>query len=185
MARLRSLSLVAVLAALFSLLAAVPAAAKSFNLTNADVQIVVEPDGSVLVTEYITYDFDDLFTGAWRDIPLRAGEDIVDVQVGEAGAPYRPGAPTELGSQGEAGTFGVEARAGFVRVVWHYEAFIEARTFTITYRMLGLAVAYDDVVDVNLKVWGDQWDQPLGNLYATMDLPGQPASGDVLVWGHP
>ncbi len=103
----------------------------------------------------------------------------------EQGVDYRPGAPTELGSQGEAGTFGVERRAGFVRVVWHYEAFIEARTFTISYRMVGLAVAYDDVVDVNLKVWGDQWDQPLGHLSATLELPGEQVSGDVLVWGHP
>ena len=167
------------------MLTAVPAAAKSFNLTNADVEVVVEADGSVRVVEHLTYDFDGLYMGAWRDIPLRAGEDVVDVEVGEAGVSYEPGAPTELGSQGDSGTFGVERRAGFTRVVWHYEAFNEPRTFSISYRMLGLAVAYDDVVDVNLKVWGDQWDQPLGHLYATLELPGVFSSGEVLVWGHP
>ena len=31
----------------------------------------------------------------------------------------------------------------------------------ISYTLRGLAVAYDDVVDVNLKVWGDQWDESL------------------------
>jgi hypothetical protein len=81
----RSVGLVAILATLASLLIAAPAAAKSFNLTNADVEIVVEPDGSVSVTEHITYDFDGSFTGAWRDIPLRAGEEVVDAQVAEGG----------------------------------------------------------------------------------------------------
>ena len=41
--------------------------------------------------------------------------------------------------------------------MWRYQAEDEARTFTIRYRFTGLAVGYDDVVDVNLKVWGDEW----------------------------
>ena len=49
------------------------------------------------------------------------------------------------------------------------------------YVIAGLAVAYDDVVDVNLKVWGDEWEQPLGRLTATMTGPGEV----VRAWGHP
>ena len=40
----------------------------------------------------------------------------------------------------------------------------------------GLAVAYDDVVDVNLKVWGDEWKQPLGRLTATVGRPRRRSS---------
>jgi hypothetical protein len=32
-------------------------------------------------------------------------------------------------------------------------------------------VAYDDVVDVNLNVWGDAWSAPLPSLRATLRLP--------------
>ena len=49
-----------------------------------------------------------------------------------------------------------------MRIVWHYRASDERRTFTISYRFRGLAVAYDDVVDVNLRVWGDHWPVGLG-----------------------
>ncbi len=45
----------------------------------------------------------------------------------------------------------------------------------------GLAIGYDDVVDVNLKVWGDEWEQRLGRLTATMRGPGDV----VRAWGHP
>ena len=54
-------------------------------------------------------------------------------------------------------------------------------TFTIRYRFSGLAVGYDDVVDVNLKVWGDEWEQSLGRLTATMSGPGRV----LRAWGKP
>ena len=45
--------------------------------------------------------------------------------------------------------------------MWHFQALSEPRTFTLTYRLSNVAVAFDDVVDVDLNVWGDQWDQTL------------------------
>ena len=65
--------------------------------------------------------------------------------------------------------------------MWRFQTNGGARTFTLRYRFSGLAVGYDDVVDVNLKVWGDQWSVPLGRLRSTMSGPG-----NVLkAWGHP
>jgi len=66
---------------------------------------------------------------------------------------YRPGANTELGGFGLPDTFGVTEIDDGIRIVWHYRALSERRTFTVSYRFRGLAVAYDDVVDVNLRVW--------------------------------
>ena len=72
-----------------------------------------------------------------------------------------------LQCEDDPSTFGLAVTDGMARIVWHYHAFSEVRTFTIRYTLVGLATAYDDVVDVNLKVWGDQWDQGLGRLRAT------------------
>ena len=67
-------------------------------------------------------------------------------------------------------------------IVWRFQTDgFEQRTFVVHYRMTGLAVGYDDVVDVNLKVWGDEWEQRLGRLTATMRGPGDV----VRAWGHP
>ena len=68
-----------------------------------------------------------------------------------------------------------------VRIVWHYQASDELRTFVVHYRLRGVAVAYDDVVDVNLKVWGSEWKEPLGRLTATETAPGK----ILRAWGHP
>ncbi len=87
----------------------------------------------------------------------------------EGGRRYQPGGNTALGSFDRAGKYGVDANTQRVRVVWHYRASNEQRVFTIRYRFRGLAVAYDDVVDVNLQVWGDEWPVAVNNLSAEMD----------------
>ena len=138
------------------------AAAQSFSLPAADVAVQVQPDGSLVVDESITFSFLGSFTGAFREIPLRDGESIDEVGVSEGGRAYRPGASAELGSAGAPGTFGTTQTDNGLRIVWHYQAPAEERTFRIHYRLRGVAVAYDDVVDVNLKVWGDEWEQRLG-----------------------
>ncbi|HWC31779.1 MAG TPA: DUF2207 domain-containing protein, partial [Actinomycetota bacterium] len=169
-------------------LGAAPALAqedKSFRLLRADVAVRVERDGSLRVAETLTFSYSGSFQGAFRDIPLRPGERIDDVSVTEAGRSYRPGASAEIGSSGAPDTFGVARTAEGLRVVWHYRATDETRTFTVGYRFSGLAVAYDDVVDVNLQVWGDEWEVQLDELSASLALPDRATGREYRVFGHP
>ncbi|HVM17860.1 MAG TPA: DUF2207 domain-containing protein, partial [Gaiellaceae bacterium] len=170
------------IAAAAALALAGPAHAKSFWLPEAHVDAELRRDGSVAVEERITFSFDGDFSGAFRDVPLARGRHgISEVQVREGGVDYRPGGCTELGCTSPPGTFGVELLDGRARIVWHYRASSEQRTFTVAYRLAGVAVAYDDVVDVHLKVWGDEWEQPLSRLTATVRGPGVIRRA----WGHP
>jgi uncharacterized membrane protein len=57
--------------------------------------------------------------------------------------------------------------------------------FTLRYRLKGLAVAHDDVVDLYWQAWGEEWQEPLDSLRATAVLPGEVGRGDVKVFGHP
>jgi hypothetical protein len=157
---------------------------KHFRIDRADVRIEVRPDASLHVTENLTFDFSGDFSGAYRDIPLAGGVRAGNVTVSEAGEEYEPGGNTVLGSFDFPGTFGAERiqfpgedggpTAGF-RVVWHYRAADEERTFAVEYDVEGAAKAYDDVVDVPWAVWGDQWEFWLDDLDAEIVL----ADGDV------
>ncbi len=155
---------------------------QTYELVSSDVQANVRGDGSVAVDEAITVAFSGSFTYGFREIPLRSGERIDEIGVTENGRPFQSGASTELEPGGPPGTFGVRDLGGRVRIVWRFttDGFAQ-RTFVIHYRIAGLATAYDDVVDVNLKVWGDEWEQRLGRLTATMRGPGDV----VRAWGHP
>lgn len=161
---------------------------RQYQLTNAQVDGIVEPDGLLSVTERITFKFDGTFRGAYRDIPLGDGE-ATDIEVLEGETPYTPGASALLGSDGAEGSFGttVEADANgkpVQRIVWHYRATDEERTFTIRYRLSKLVRAYDDAVDVYWKVWGSEWKGSLDRLTATL-ATRQSAPGEVFAYGHP
>ena len=177
----------AALAAVTLVVCASPAlaGAKSFTLPRADVVVQIARDGALLVDENITFRFDGSFTGGFREVPLRRGESLDQVLVAEGDVHYRAGASAEIGSTGPPRTFGVARTDEGVRIVWHYRAVSEQRTFRVHYRLRGLAVAYDDVIDVNLKVWGEEGDEPLGRLTAAVVLPGSAAGPSFRAWGHP
>ncbi len=177
--RARSLALLLVAAA--ALLAAGAAEAKSYSLVQADVSVQVAGNGALLVDEHIEYSFSGSFSGGYREIPLRPGELISHVSVRENGARYRPGGCTDLGCSSPAGTFGVARLGGRDRIVWHYQALDEAKTFEVRYTLSKVAVAYDDVVDVNLDVWGDEWKVGLPKLTTTLVAPGRV----LRAWGNP
>ena len=80
--------------------AADPASAKSFTLSDADVRARVARDGAVMVRESISFDYDGSFSGAFREIPLRAGESIDRISVTEGEDRYRPGGSVTLGTEG-------------------------------------------------------------------------------------
>ncbi|HEX2049115.1 MAG TPA: DUF2207 domain-containing protein, partial [Actinomycetota bacterium] len=180
---MRRAFVVAAAAAVVFVLGAGVAVAREFSLPAAHVEARVLPDGSIRVTEHITYSFTGRFRGGFREIPLRDGELLVDPAVSEDGVSYRPGAPADIGSEGEPGTFGTTAVDGGVRILWHYAAADETRSFTVAYTLTGVAEAWDDVVDVYLQLWGDEWDVELGRLTGDVTLP-RPAPGTVRVWGH-
>ena len=170
-------------------------APKHFRIENADVRVEVQPDASLHVTEQLEYHFTGDFSGAYRDIPLAAGVTARNVSVSEDGEQYRPGGNTALGSYDLPGTFGAEQRqfpdedggptAGF-RIVWHYSALDEERTFQVEYDVAGAAGAYGDVVDVPWAVWGggDQWEFWLDDLDAEIVL-ADGAAEPVEAWFRP
>jgi uncharacterized membrane protein len=170
---------------LLAFLPATPAFARSYFISRAVVEMQVEPDGAVAVTETLTYDFDGSFSGAYRDIPLGGGQRLDDVSVSEAGTAYRSGGCTELGCSSPPGSFGVVDLGNRVRVVWHYSASSEQRTYVLSYRFTGIAKAYDDTVDLNVKVWGDEWQVPAGTLLARVTFPRPVDESRIRVWGHP
>ena len=99
----------------------------------------------------------------------------------ENGNQFRPGGCTDLGCSSPAGTFGVAHLGGKDRIVWHYSALDESKTFEIRYRLSGLAVAYSDIVDVNLDVWGSEWKTGLNQLISNLHAPGPVKRA----WGSP
>ena len=97
----------AVVAAIAAALAlAGPAFARSADITSAEVELRLAPDGALLVTERLTFEYDGHYEGSYRDLNLNFGERITDVQVSQDGQQFEPGGNTGLGSFDRPGVFG-------------------------------------------------------------------------------
>jgi uncharacterized membrane protein len=177
------LALLATLAAPASALAD-----KSYEISQAAVNVTVARTGEVTMREDLTFSFDGFFTGAYRDIPLAQGVSARDVEVSEGGKPYAPGGDTTLGSSDAPGKFGVVRLPQGLRIVWHYQQDGGQRTFTLRYKLRGVVIAHDDAVEVAPQVWGDQWKFELRSLTANVRaggaLPGTRAWIEPAWLGH-
>ena len=82
------------------------------------------------------------------------------------------GAPSSAASACRTPSASTRSTTGADRLALPRER--RAATFLVRYRFRGLAVAYDDVVDVNLRVWGDEWPGGLGTLTRDARRPPGP-----------
>lgn len=138
-------------------------AAKSYEIPIIRIEVSIQPDGSVRITEHRTYEFNDSFSWADYRLPLKGYSSISNIRVTEKNHAY-----TNSNSE-EAGTFLVQRSDGQVRVQWFYEADDERRTFSISYTLEGAIVV------------GSKWSEFFWN-YISSDREKDTDSLDIQLW---
>ncbi len=170
--RRRRLAWAGVAATIAALGLAAPALGRSSDIVDADVRLRLAPDASLLVSERLTFDYQGSVRGLLprhQPAPRRANHRCsrergwAQLRAGRQHGARQPRPPRGLRRRSRAGRG--------ARIVWHYRATDQDRTFTVSYRVIGGAVAYDDVIDVGWAVWGDQWEFDLERLSASLANP--------------
>lgn len=111
------------------------AVSKSFTIPEIRVEVAVQSDGSIRITEYRTYQFDGSFTWADYRLPFQGFTTIEDIRVSENGSQLI-NKNTE-----KPGTFQVQRNNDkSIRLKWFYEAEDERRTFAVSYTLKGAVV---------------------------------------------
>jgi len=184
--------LCAIVFALFAgFVSATPAMADEpvYTLPDAKVIAQVAEDGSVKVTQELTFRFNDEGHGAYIDIPRPLLSGITDITVSENGRPYRKGPDAEIGVERPADTFGEKTCSvdGAHRVVWYFAAEPgSTRTFQVGYTMHRAVTAHSRHAFLQLPVWGENWSQTLDRLDVTVRLPRTGLAGETyLAKGYP
>ena len=130
---------------------------KSYDITKAFIDISIQPDGSVVFDENITYDFySGKFSFAYVDIPIPQ-TDISDITVQENDQPA---------------CFDIAQGSLSTRITWYYdEPDNNKRTFQIRYTLRNVVKTYDDYSEFYWKVWGDEWTVDAKDIEGRIHLP--------------
>ena len=141
------------------------ASAVDYSIPYANVDIQVYEDGLINVYEEIDYHFDSSANGVYRDIPLKRNQSVENLRVYVEGAYY----DYQIIDQG-----GMER----IKIYLYRDA---AKTQKITsgtdvkvylqYDFTHVVKVYNDVAELQYKVWGDEWEEDLGALDAVIRFP--------------
>ena len=152
--------------------------AKSYRITQVDMEARLQPDGGMLVSEARTYRFKGSFSYAYRDMP-RGGRVTFDgFEVLEDGRPY------VLSDSEAPGTYQVSATSSGIRVTWHYSASNESRTFEFRYRARDAVDRYEDAAVLYYKFLSEEWEIPQSGITLRVVPPEPIPREDLNEWLH-
>ena len=139
-------------------------------------EVAIEPDGDLLVTETIAYDFGiSARHGIVRDIPIRVRYDGIDDRVYPLDVVSVRGLSQETPSEYELSTEGNDRR---IKIGDPDRLITGFHTYEITYRVGGALNAFDDHDELVWNVVGTEWDVSIGRVEARVTVPG--GATDVL-----
>ncbi len=154
------------LLALALLLLALPAAARSLVIEKFEVEVIVNPDGTLDVTETIQPRFTGSWNGIYRTIPVEYATPqgfnytlFLDVQkvTDDAGRPLR---------------HEVSRERHYKKIkIWVPGAQDATRTVVLTYRVLDALRFFEDHDELYWNVTGDEWEVPIRQATADILLP--------------
>ena len=138
---------------------------RSYSITQAFVDLTVENNGLLHVEEQYDYTFEGQFNGVYRDIPLKSGESIENIEVAAEGA-YPVLKESDENGQKHLKIY-LYADEGHTKKIRDCDVSI-----FISYDMKNVVTLFNDVGGLQYKLWGDQWDVPVGSLSVYVTLPG-------------
>ena len=138
---------------------------RSYTIDYAIVELTVGSNGLLHVDERYDYSFDGKFNGVYRDIPLKSGESISNIEVAADGA-YPVLEESDDGGYKHLKIYLYSDEA-------HTKGIRDCDVSVyISYDMQNVVTLFNDVGGLQYKLWGEEWDVGVGSLTAIINLPG-------------
>ena len=162
---------------LFFLISIVSFAA-SFRIEKLDIEANLQKDGSMVVSEAVTYDIDEI-NGVYFDIDAKGFGELQYIQVFEDDS---TGGFKEV----DTSNYEVSVNDDLYRIKLYSKNHNNRRTFKFVYKLPEAITVYDDVAQFNRKMVGKEWQQGINYITAKVIIPVSASydNSNILVFGH-
>ena len=163
---------------LFFLISIVSFAA-NYRIEKLDIEANLQKDGSMVVSEAVTYDIDEI-NGVYFDIDAKGFGELEDLQV------FEDEPNTSSFKEVDASNYEVSVSDELYRIKLYSKNQNNIRTFKFVYKLPEAIKVYDDVAQFNRKMVGQEWQQGIKYITAKVIIPVSASynNSNILVFGH-
>ena len=163
---------------LFFLISIVSFAA-NYRIEKLDIEANLQKDGSMVVSEAVTYDIDEI-NGVYFDIDAKGFGELEDLQV------FEDEPNTSSFKEVDTSNYEVSVSDELYRIKLYSKNQNNIRTFKFVYKLPEAITVYDDVAQFNRKMVGKEWQQGINYITAKVIIPVSASydNSNILVFGH-
>ena len=160
------------------------ALAKDYSISKVEIEVNLQKDGSALVKEIRTYNFDGSFSWADEWINLKAKCSgcknylISDFSLEDEKDSY------VRNSSNLPHSYSLEELKDRFYVKWFYSATNESKTFTLKYKIQNAVTNHKDIAEFYWQLVGDEWPKASSEVRARVFLPSEAPNDKIWAFGH-
>ncbi|WP_409200828.1 DUF2207 domain-containing protein [Methanobrevibacter sp. DSM 116169] len=147
----------------------------SYSINHANIILDIKENGILHVKESLSYSFIGEFNGAYREISLKNGESVQNLNISTEGAYSRHEVVNEDGYykikiylfEDEAMTQKIANKDVIVNIEYDY---------------INSLKIYNDVGELHYKIWGEEWDVGVGEIHSEINFKSKDG---VKYWINP
>lgn len=153
----------------------------AYEIESLDIVANIERDGSLEVEERVVYDIGKI-NGILYNIDALGYGKFSDLQIfyeddGEFKQARNNTAPSE-------GNFTVSVDDGLYQIKLYAPSQNERKEFIFRYNLTRGVTVYRDIAQLNRKMVGKDWQNSIGNISVTVNLPENVKKDDIYAFGH-
>ena len=154
-----------------------------FNITDLNIEADLQKDGSMIVSEAVTYDIDEI-NGVLFYIDAKGYGGISTLQVFEDEKIYENGDVSYV--EVDPKRYEVTEDDGVYRIKLYSKNNNNIRIFKFVYTLPEAIKVYDDVAQLNRKMVGQDWEKDIANVNVIFKVPVSQDydNSKILIFGH-
>ncbi len=155
---------------------------KSYSIDKFYVKAILNEDGSMNIEENIIYDFSGSFNGVYRTLKTAGSDGIDNIKVIINNNGNYVEAKESL--SGNDNTYEAIKESDGIKLKIYRKSKNEERQFIIMYRVLNVAVKYNDTAELYWKFMGKDTDVTIRHFKVDLKIPKGSNYDDIKVFAH-